>query len=53
MVFEVVVIISVTGVEDTRAIGRIELYSKHKEPQVVRTERVLNTHCGLPRLLAR
>ena len=42
----------VTSVGDTRAIGRIELYSKHEEPQVVRIERVLNTHCGLPRPLA-
>jgi hypothetical protein len=31
----------VRSVDDTRAIGRIESYSEHEEPQVVRAERVL------------
>ena len=31
----------VRSMDDTRAIGRIESYSEHEEPQVVRAERVL------------
>jgi hypothetical protein len=45
--------ISVRNAEDTRAIGRIELYSKHEEPQSgARRARAKIHKCGLPRPLA-